>query len=551
MYITRNLMVLLIPTILSCIGIFLFSILSVQAATIATTYTVCASGCDFSNIQDAIDAAAPGDTISLAGETFTESFTVDKSLNVEGAGSENTIIQAASAPGIASSRVVTITENTIVNISDITIRYGVAYVGRGGGGIINQGTVTISDSTIKSNTANYGGGITNGRLMTITNCIIDDNFASYWGGGLFLDNSSNNQPDETVITIQESIISNNMTEESASDNGGGGLFSYNSTANIYNTSFINNTVNGVNDGGGGLFISYRSIATIKDSLIAGNAADKGGGIKSEFESQLTINNSEITNNIARQQGGGIYNEEVSTIDITNSSISNNTSTKEGGGLYNYDRCTVTIDSTLFYSNTILGAFSGGGIHNNLYSSVSTWNSTFSQNSAGSYGGGIDNYRFSVVSTQHVTFEGNNALVGGSDVSSRYGTVAQPNTIYLEASILSGNTDQGNCYQETGTNEAHVVDNGYNIIEDGSCITAGTSFSADPKLDPLQDNGGATNTHGLLYGSPAIDVIPDGSCDLGVDQRGVSRPQGDGCDIGAFEVGSLPPSNHLYLPFVIK
>lgn len=55
--------------------------------------------------------------------------------------------------------------------------------------------------------------------MTLTNCLVDSNFASSWGGGIFLDNSSNNPPDETVLTIQDSVISNNITEESISNSG--------------------------------------------------------------------------------------------------------------------------------------------------------------------------------------------------------------------------------------------------------------------------------------------------------------------------------------------
>ena len=63
------------------------------------------------------------------------------------------------------------------------------------------------------------------------------------------------------------------------------------------------------------------------------------------------------------------------------------------------------------------------------------------------------------------------------------------------------------------------------------------------LDPegLQENGGFTATIALLAGSPAIDAIPAADCTdqngnaITTDQRGVARPQGNGCDIGAFEV----------------
>ena len=550
---TRSKISLMIPILITGISIFGFTTLFVQASTarVASTHTVCTSGCDFSSIQAAIDAATTGDTINLAAETFTEPFTIDKSLTIEGAGSENTFLQAAVAPGVASSRVITVTGNVTATINGVTIRYGVASTGRGGGGVLNAGTLTIENSTIYSNTADFGGGITNQKILTLTHCIVDNNEAISWGGGIFVDNSSYNPPDATVITIQDSTISNNFTHVSSmSDSGGGGLYSYNSTANISSTTIISNSVNGSGDGGGGVHINYRSIATINNSLIAGNTADIGGGIKNEFESQLSVHSTTVRDNFA-ERGGGIYNEQDSTIDLLNCTISGNQANVSGGGLYNYDGSTANIGSTLFSNNTTGVDGYGGGIYNRLYSAVNIWNSTLSGNSAGRKGGGIDNYYFSVTSAQQLTFEGNSAQEGGSDVSSRYGTLSQPSVIFLEASILSGDIAQGNCYVETGTNEAHVNDNGYNIIEDGTCITTASSFAADPMLGVLLDNGGETNTHALLAGSPAIDIIPIGSCDLADDQRGVSRPQGDGCDIGAYEVELAQTTHTVYLPHVVK
>ena len=87
--------------------------------------------------------------------------------------------------------------------------------------------------------------------------------------------------------------------------------------------------------------------------------------------------------------------------------------------------------------------------------------------------------------------------------------------------------------------------GYNLIGDtGGCGFApitGDVVNLDPLLGPLQDNGGDTETHALLDGSPAIDAIPVADCNdidgvpVTTDQRGVARPQGPASDMGAFEL----------------
>jgi hypothetical protein len=84
--------------------------------------------------------------------------------------------------------------------------------------------------------------------------------------------------------------------------------------------------------------------------------------------------------------------------------------------------------------------------------------------------------------------------------------------------------------------------------------AGNLIGTQAKLDVLQDNGGATETHALLANSPAIDHIPNGTNGCGTDpldedQRGVARPQGEGaCDIGAFE---FVPFYRVFLPLVLR
>lgn len=97
---------------------------------------------------------------------------------------------------------------------------------------------------------------------------------------------------------------------------------------------------------------------------------------------------------------------------------------------------------------------------------------------------------------------------------------------------------------------------YNFSSDHSCDQAFSDPSnvrgVDPKLAPLVDNGGPTKTHALLSGSPAIDAGGTSAIGcLATDQRGVQRPQGRACDIGAFEVALSPvPAAHLVVPTVV-
>src|SRR5262249_18365714 len=116
-----------------------------------------------------------------------------------------------------------------------------------------------------------------------------------------------------------------------------------------------------------------------------------------------------------------------------------------------------------------------------------------------------------------------------------------------ATIVAGNSASGGTV--TGPDcDASLHSGGYNLVGVGTDCgglvvpdRVGTAVNPiDPMLDALQNNGGPTQTMGLLPGSPAIGAIPlsAGACVVGTatDQRGVARPQGKGCDIGAVEKG---------------
>ena len=76
--------------------------------------------------------------------------------------------------------------------------------------------------------------------------------------------------------------------------------------------------------------------------------------------------------------------------------------------------------------------------------------------------------------------------------------------------------------------------GNNLFTDGTCFPVGSDqIVGAAGLGPLSDNGGPTATHALETGSPALDTADPAGCPA-TDQRGVTRPQGAGCDVGAYE-----------------
>jgi hypothetical protein len=113
---------------------------------------------------------------------------------------------------------------------------------------------------------------------------------------------------------------------------------------------------------------------------------------------------------------------------------------------------------------------------------------------------------------------------GTSVSKSSGSLTLRNSI----SAGSGTID---CEGVTG-----AMADDTNLDSDGTCGDA--VQSANINLGPLQDNGGPTETHALLFGSDALDMGDSAICAAApvnnVDQRGMARPQGPGCDIGAYE-----------------
>ncbi|NJD10381.1 MAG: hypothetical protein FIB01_08025 [Gemmatimonadetes bacterium] len=198
---------------------------------------------------------------------------------------------------------------------------------------------------------------------------------------------------------------------------------------------------------------------------------------------------------------------------------------------------VTVERSTLYGNSAVGI--GGGARLQL-GSTTIRNSTISGNTSGSSGGAI--YRFS--GTTHIvlsTITNNNAADGSGGVYAPYYYAPH---IDVKGSIIWGNTTNGTTAADVGGYADAYFSMGHNLIGAGSVISR---FNADGDqtavtnalLGALQLNApGTTKTHALLAGSPAINagICTDYDGDvISRDQRGVTRPLGAGCDIGAYEL----------------
>ncbi len=264
--------------------------------------------------------------------------------------------------------------------------------------------------------------------------------------------------------------------------------------------------------------------TVRDGCADGSVltANLDGGGIFNTGGTLTITNSTISDNSA-YGSGGIFNE--GTVTITNSTLSGNSATGDvGAAISNVGTMTVT-------NSTISGnsALAGGGIFNG--GTLTVTNSTISGNSAVFDGGGILNVGGAPLTITNSTISGNSAANTGSGIFNQ-------GTVNIKNSIVANNTLQPNCFGSAG-----ITPSGTNLTTDTSCPGFTQVTSAQLNLGPLQVNApGTTATHALLSGSAAIDAVPAGQCtdlsstpvDVTEDQRGVGRPQGAACDVGAYE-----------------
>jgi CSLREA domain-containing protein len=245
--------------------------------------------------------------------------------------------------------------------------------------------------------------------------------------------------------------------------------------------------------------------------------DGGGGIYNA--GTLTLRNSVIAANWVGNIGGGIYNG--GTLIVTRSTFSGNSAGGYGGGIYlGASAATTNVTSSTFSGNS--SANRGGGISSS--GTLTVMNSTFSGNSASVAGGGIDNAAGTTTVTNG-TFSGNYAGIAGGGIYKAGGAVS----VTVKNTIVANSPAGGNC-------SGDITNGGNNLDSGATCLWGsnnGSLSNTDPRLGPVANNGGPTQTMALLAGSPAIGTGTNVGCPA-TDQRGVTRPQGSQCDLGAYE-----------------
>lgn len=344
----------------------------------------------------------------------------------------------------------------------------------------------------------HGGAIyVRGGKVSLSNSTIKSSLTVEDGGAIYAVGSS--------IYIKDSDISGNVARN------GSAVYLDDGTLKVHESAMFDN----VASRDGAIFV-WRTETTIVDSKIEGNLAQADAGGISAIDSFFEIRHSTVNANRSLKSGGGLHLARVDAT-IVDATISNNLAGTDGGAIY-WDRPFSDIgrmggalhifDSALTGNRAVER---GGAIFANIHD-LFVSNSTFYDNRAGGNGGALYSEAREATLT-HVTIAHNTALNGG-------GVYARtPDSITLRNSLIAGSSG-GDCV-------GGLAGNSGNWIEDGSCKPR---YSGDPQLIRA---AGRPLYLPLHRESLAINRADPAYC-LETDQHGTPRPQGDNCDIGAFE-----------------
>ncbi len=415
-----------------------------------------------------ITLAAPGRNEDAA---VTGDLDITDDLTIIGKSETMTFIDAGEL-----DRVVHVLAGVDVTLAHMTLRNGFA---GDGGGILNEGNLILTQSTVTQNHVNY------------------DTDEGEWLGG----NSAGGILNWGSLRLNRCHVTGNYTDYYMGDGPGGGILNAGKLT-IVNSNFRSNWA----AGGSGLFNSGN--VTIQSSIFENNSVRFfGGAIQNRPSGTITMNRTMVRYNM-----DSIYNQGSMT--MTDSIVAGNTGYRVTGGILNEGSLTFS-GSTLNDNDGPEGALISFGTATLINSTISHNSSIFAGVASG-------------VSNSHGSLTLLNCTVA-DNYGGGVGLLTKNNGSTLVQNSIIANNANLNCL-------GPAQSGGNNLDGDGSCGFSGVGdLTAVPLLGPLQENGGFTQTMALLSGSPAIDHIPSNACAVTSDQRGIMRPQGGACEIGAFEL----------------
>jgi hypothetical protein len=439
---------------------------------------------------------------------------ITATTTIDGSNLGNTIAIQGLGTAMAPSRIFSITDGISLTLTNLTLVGADIYEMNGNGGCLDaNGALVLNNVEVfacRVGTSYRGGAlyVAPWGRAELDNSNVHDNSAGDAGGAVF---------SSGLLRINNSYFAHN----SITTTNGGGISSFGYTRIAGSTIYSNTTQNG---SGGGIY-SEGTLSLTNTTLSSNFAKGGGGGIQTNLGAAALENVMVISNSVPGSGtfGGGLNNHAAVT--LTNVTLSGNLA-PNGAGMHN-EGIAILTNVTLGGNQADSG--NGGGIYN--LGDMSLLNVTISGNKADSgYGGGIYNWSDSTA-LMNVTLSGNSAKSAGGG-----GIYDLSILSTLINTILANSPSGGNC---------NSLSSGFfSLSSDNTCGFGGGRDNVNVMLGPLANNGGATLTHMLLPGSPAIDFGTDAGCPS-TDQRGAHRPIGTQCDVGAVEAG------YLFLPLILR
>ncbi len=290
----------------------------------------------FTDLQDALTAAASGDEIWVAEGTYKPTLPAGRAATFE---LENGVSLYG---GFAGNETIRSNRDWA---SRVTLLSGdIGAEGDSSDNCYHVVTTSGTDDTPVLDGFTISGGNANGS------------YPRYWGGGMFIDSSSptlthctfsNNSATQSgrgIYTRDSSPTLTNCTFSNNSASSGGGIYTA-SSPTLTDCTFNNNSAT---YGGGMCIHTGSSFLTVTGCTFSDNTATYGGGMANYVNDSPKVRNCTFSNNSASSRGGGMYSNDASPR-ITNCTLSNN-SASEGGGMYNVVS-SASIRNTILWGNT--------------------------------------------------------------------------------------------------------------------------------------------------------------------------------------------------------